>query len=88
MFSRIVWYNKLAMNVLLLEQDRPMNYNCHVIGTRQMNYEEAMVDLVPKNGYEPYIIQNKIHVQLQSNDLVDLLDGLRAVKSKWNFMRK
>ena len=33
------------------------------------NYKEAMVYLSPRNGYEPYIIQDKIHVRLPTSDL-------------------
>ena len=52
-----MWYDNLVMNVMLMEDDKPTNY------------EEAMVDLSPRNGYEPYIIRDKIHVRLPSNDL-------------------
>ena len=52
-----VWYDNLVMNIMLIEHDKPMNY------------KEAMVDLSPKNGYEPYIIRDKIHVRLPSKDL-------------------
>ena len=52
------------------------------------NYKEVMVDLSPRNGYEPYIIRDKIHVRLPSKDLANRLDGLQAVESKWNFMTR
>jgi len=45
------------MTVMLVKHDKPTNY------------EEAMVDLSPRNGYEPYIILDKIHVWLPSGDL-------------------
>jgi hypothetical protein len=52
------------MKVILMEYDRPTNY------------EEEMVDLSPRNDYESYMIRNKIHVWLSGNDLGDLLDGI------------
>ena len=45
------------MNVMLIEHDK------------STNYEEVMVNLSPRNGYEPYIIRDKIHVRLPSGDL-------------------
>jgi hypothetical protein len=36
---------------------------------RPTNYEEEMVDLSPRNDYESYMIRDKIHVRLPSNDL-------------------
>jgi hypothetical protein len=36
---------------------------------RPTNYEEEMVDLSPRNDYESYMILDKIHVRLPSNDL-------------------
>ena len=52
-----MWYDNLVMNVMLMEHDRPTNY------------EEEMVDLSPRNDYESCIIRDKIHVRLPSNDL-------------------
>ena len=43
---------------------------------RPMNYEEEMEVLSPRNGYESFMIQNKIYVRLPGNDLGDLLDGI------------
>jgi hypothetical protein len=52
------------MKVILMEYDRPTNY------------EEEMVDLSPRNGYESFMIRNKIHIRLPGIDLGDLLDGI------------
>jgi hypothetical protein len=52
-----VWYDNLVIKVMLMEHDRPTNY------------EEEMVDLSPRNDYESYMIRDKIHVRLPSNDL-------------------
>ena len=52
------------MKVMLMEYDRPTNY------------EEEMVDLSPRNVYESYMIRDKIHIRLPGNDLGDLLEGI------------
>ena len=57
-------YDNLVMEVILMEYDRPTNY------------EEEMVDLSPRNGYESLVIRNKIHIRLPSIDLGDLLVGI------------
>ena len=57
-------YDNLVMKVILMEYDRPTNY------------EEEMVDLSPRNGYESFMIRNKIHIRLPGVDLGDLLDGI------------
>ena len=59
-----MWYDNLVMKVILMEYDRPTNY------------EEEMVDLSPRNGYESFVIRNKIHIRLPGIDLGDLLDGI------------
>ena len=45
------------MTVMLVKHDKPTKY------------EEAMVELSPRNVHEPYIILDKIHVWLPSGDL-------------------
>ena len=45
------------MTVMLVKHEKPTN--C----------KEAMVDLSPRNGYEPYKILDTIHVWLPSGDL-------------------
>ena len=52
-----MWCGNLVMTILLMKQDKPTNY------------KEAMVNPSPRNGYEPYIILDKIHVWLPSGDL-------------------
>ena len=47
----------LVMIVMLVKHDKPTDY------------KEAMVDPSPRNGYEPYIIRDRIHVCLPSGDL-------------------
>ena len=74
--SHSVWYSNLVMAVMLVKHDKPTN--C----------KEAMVDLSPRNGYEPYIILDKSMYDYQVVTWVDLLDGLKAVVRKLNFMGK
>ena len=57
-------YDNLVMKVILMEYDRPTNY------------KEEMVNLSPRNGFESFMIRNKIHVRLPDIDLGDLLDGI------------
>ena len=57
-------YDNLVMKVILMEYDRPTNY------------EEEMMNLSPRNDCESFMIRNKIHIRLPDNDLGDLFDDI------------
>ena len=65
----------LVMIVMLVKHEKPTDY------------KEAMVDPSPKNGYEPYIIRDRIHVCLPSGDLENLLDGLHDVEERMDTIK-